>query len=203
MRWAGSPRAAHISVKRSSSVRATTTTARPADSLNRKVNGSMPSGTQQRAPMPDRSAISTSAWPTPPSLHVVRGAEHAVARAGHEDLAEQSLALQVDDGRQPAEVAVHVVRPLAAGELVAGVAQQVDQLAVELPADRRAPLDVVDHAEHADHRRRQDRRVAGLVVEGDVAAGDRDAELEAAVGKAGRGLRELPHHLGVLRASRS
>ena len=61
--------------------------------------------------------------------------------------------------------------------------------------------DVVDDAEHADDRRREDRLIAGLVVERDVAAGDRDAELEAAVRETLDGPRELPHDLGVLGAA--
>ena len=43
--------------------------------------------------------------------------------------------------------------------------------------------------------------VAGLVVEADVAAGDRQAELAAAVGQAADGLGELPHDLGLLRGA--
>ena len=43
--------------------------------------------------------------------------------------------------------------------------------------DRRTTGDVVDHPEYADHRRRQDRGVAGLVVERHVAAGDRHPQL--------------------------
>ena len=58
--------------------------------------------------------------------------------------------------------------------------------------------DVLHHAEHGDHRGGQDRRLAGLVVEADVPAGDRDAELEAGVLEAAAGLRELPHDVGVL-----
>ena len=65
-------------------------------------------------------------------------------------------------------------------------------------AGRRTARDVVDHAEHRDHRRRQDRGLAGLVVEADVAAGDRDAELDAAVLEPAAGLGELPHHARVL-----
>src|SRR3954451_20522311 len=59
----------------------------------------------------------------------------------------------------------------------------------------------VDGAEYGPHGRRVDRLVAGLVVEGDVSTGHRDAEFQAAVREALDGLRELPHHLGVLRAA--
>src|SRR5690606_33915976 len=63
--------------------------------------------------------------------------------------------------------------------------------------------DVVDDAEDADHRGRVDGRVDAprlprAVVQGDVAAGDGDAELEAGVGEAGDALHELPHRVRVL-----
>src|SRR5690606_5478950 len=67
-----------------------------------------------------------------------------------------------------------------------------------LPARRYAARDVVDDAEHAHERGRVDRGVAGLVVEGDVAAGDRSAQLVASVGETIDSLPELPHDLGVL-----
>ena len=54
-------------MNRNSSLRGTTTIARAADSENRKVNGSTPSGIQVRAPVSARIAISASASPTPPS----------------------------------------------------------------------------------------------------------------------------------------
>ena len=64
---------------------------------------------------------------------------------------------------------------------------------------RDAPFHVVDHTEHADDRGRQDRRGPGLVVEADVAAGDRNAKGRTAVGEPAHGLAELPHDAGVLR----
>ncbi len=42
-----------------------------------------------------------------------------------------------------------------------------------------------------------DGSVTGLVVEGDVAAGDRNAKLHTPIGQAGHRLLELPHHTGV------
>ena len=107
---------------------------------------------------------------------VVRGVDQAVARGVDQDVGELLLGGQVDPRRQAAEVAVHDVGPLRAGELLAGRAEQVDLLALRDEAGRRTPGDVVDHAEHRHHRGRQDRRLAGLVVEADVAAGDQDAE---------------------------
>jgi hypothetical protein len=64
--------------------------------------------------------------------------------------------------------------------------------------DRRTAGDVVDQAEHAHDRGGVDRLLRGLVVEADVAAGDRRAQRHAALGQAADGLGELPHNLGVL-----
>ena len=123
-----------------------------------------------------------------------------VARRGGEHLGEQLLALEIDARRQPAEMVGGDLRPDRAVELVAGVAEQ-DQRLPRFGAQpgRDAPVDVVDHAEHADDRRREDRRGAGLVVEADVAAGDRNAKRRTAVGETADRLTELPHHRRVLR----
>ena len=93
---------------------------------------------------------------------------------------------------------MRVPRPHRAAELVARLAEQQQHLALGLERARGAAGDVVEDPEHADDRGRQDRRVAGAVVEGHVAAGDGDAELAAAVGQTAAGLGERPHHLGVL-----
>ena len=57
---------------------------------------------------------------------------------------------------------------------------------------------VLDQPDHAEDRRRIDRLAVGLVVEADVAAGDRHVERAARVGDALDGLDELPHDLGPL-----
>jgi hypothetical protein len=66
-------------------------------------------------------------------------------------------------------------------------------------AGRGTPAYVVDHAEHGDDRGRQDRGLAGLVVQRDVASRDRDPERGTGVLETTAGLGELPHHRGVLR----
>jgi hypothetical protein len=115
-----------------------------------------------------------------------------------EHLTERPLGGQVDGGRAAAEVAVHHRRPGGPAELRPGGAQQQDGLAAGPPAGGDAGADVVVHAQDADDRRRVDRDVAGLVVEADVAAGDRQAEVAAGVGQAADGLGELPHDPGLL-----
>ena len=129
--------------------------------------------------------------------HVVGGAQQPVAGGRLEHVRQPHLGGEVGLRRKAAEVTVHDVRPLRAAELVAGLAEQQQDLAVA-GRHRRAPGDVVDDPEHADDRCRVDGRVGGLVVEADVAAGDGHAHLEAGVGEAAGRLGELPHHVGVL-----
>lgn len=87
------------------------------------------------------------------------GREHAVARTGHQDLAQQSLTSEVHDGRQAAEVPVDVVRPTHCRRFdrPAYNAQNVDEARRQDPGDRGATLDIVDDAEYAHHRCGQDR----------------------------------------------
>jgi len=54
--------------------------------------------------------------------------------------------------------------PLRAAELVLGVAEQVQRVARCPEAHRRTTVDVVEQTQHADDRRRVDRRRTGLVV---------------------------------------
>ena len=128
----------------------------------------------------------------------MRGGDQARGVSAGEQLRERLLGGEVDRRREAAEVAVHDARPGGAAELGRGSpsSSTVSPSARQPAGTRRA--DVVVHAQHADHRRRVDRDVAGLVVEADVAAGDRQAQLAAAVGQAADGLGELPHHLGLL-----
>ena len=130
-----------------------------------------------RARDPPIRQDSTSACASPPSERSCALVSSPSAAAATRSSAEALLGGEVDRGRAPAEVPVHDVRPLGAAELLAGLAEQVDDVAVAGEARPHAARDVVDHAEHADHRRGEDRPVAGLVVEAHVAAGDRDAEL--------------------------
>ena len=93
---------------------------------------------------------------------------------------------------------MHHVGPLGAGQLLARLTEQEHGVAWLCATDGSTPGDVLDDSEDPHDRRREDRCVAGLVVEADVAAGDGYAELEAGVGKAAYGFRELPHDTGVL-----
>src|SRR5690606_94161 len=100
-----------------------------------------------------------------------------------------------------AEVIMDHPGPGRAGQFIGGGAEQEDRVTGALEA-RLGPLrHVVAYAEHADHRGGQDRGLPGLVVEADVATGDRRAEGEAAVDQAADRLAELPHHRRLLRGA--
>ena len=91
------------------------------------------------------------------------------------------------------------VGPRRPGQLLPRLAEQQHPVPGLAETGRRAAGDVLDDPEHGHHRGRQDRGLAGLVVEAHVAAGDRDAELDAGVLEPAARLRELPHHRRVLR----
>ena len=116
------------------------------------------SATETETPTPWRKEASASACARPPSDRSWALVTTAVARRLGQQRAQRLLGREVDLRRAAAEVAVHDVRPLRAGELVAGLAEQEDPLAGGTEAAGRPAADVVEHAEHADHRRRQDRR---------------------------------------------
>ena len=58
--------------------------------------------------------------------------------------------------------------------------------------------DVVEHADAADRRRRQDAAAVGLVVERDVAGDDREIERPAGLADAADAADELAHDLRPL-----
>ena len=132
---------------------------------------------------------------------VVRGRD-AGGVAG-EELRQARLVGQVHLRRQAGQARAGDVLPHGAAELVLGLAQQ-DQGVLLVRGRQRVRdglLHVLHHAQHADHGGGQDRRLAGLVVEGHIAAGDWDGQLSGAVGKPVHCLAELPHHIRVLRGA--
>ena len=149
-------------------------------------------------PMPRCSADSASAIASPPSDRSCALVSSPNARRTS-SAPRRLLGGQVHQRRGAAEVAVHEGGPHSEPDTSSVVVPRRNtSSAGGLEARRRAIGDVLNDAEHRDHRGRQDRGLAGLVVEADVAAGDRDAELEAGVLEAAAGLGELPHHVRVL-----
>src|SRR5699024_3083085 len=132
---------------------------------------------------------------------VGRGRYHATQSG--EGIAQALFCVEVDLRWQAGEVVVDNLLPDGAAQLVLGHRASQDQLVLRALRDllRQAGGGVVNGSQNRDHRGRQDRGVTGLVVEGDVAAGDRDLDVDAAVGQAVDRLAELPHDLRVLRGA--
>ncbi len=128
----------------------------------------------------------------------MRRGQHAVAGTRNQDLGEQLLRGEVDHGRLPAQVPMRHPRPLGPAELRAGLAEQQQRVTVIGEADRDATRHIVEEAQDTDHRSRVDRHRSGLVVEGYVTAGHRQAELAAGVREPPGRLGKLPHDLRIL-----
>ncbi len=77
--------------------------------------------------------------------YVVSGSDHSVARRSDEDLAQHLLSLKIDQRWVPPEMSADVC-PLATGKLIAGIAEQIDELTVRSPGHRRSAIDIVDNA---------------------------------------------------------
>ena len=115
---------------------------------------------------------------------VVGAGQHAGRRGGGDKSRQLPFGIKIGGWRAAAQVLVDDMSPRGPAELLAGRAEQHHLGAVGGEAGGEPRPDVVVDAQHADHRGRVDRGGAGLVVEADVAAGDRDAEVLAAVGEA-------------------
>ncbi len=100
MRVAGSPRASHIEENRLSSVRGTATSTRPADSENRKMNGSAHHcGKHYAATGFTGQRRFGDGLDQPAFAQVMGGRDEPVARGRGEHLGQQLLAGQVDRRR--------------------------------------------------------------------------------------------------------
>ena len=144
---AGTPAAAARA--RSSSESGTVTSTRAADSENSATNGSTRGSPSIIAPAPPIRHDSTNACARPPSERSCALVSSPSAGRGGEQPREALLGGQVDRGRPPTQVPVRDVRPLAAAELLAGLPEQDDHVAVAVEPRPHPPRDVLDHAEHA------------------------------------------------------
>ena len=93
---------------------------------------------------------------------------------------EPALAVDVQRRRTAGDHPEDGIRELRATELWERLAEQVDDRSLAEAMAHGEPV-ILDQTEHADHGRRPDRRVAGLVVEAHVAAGDGRLERTARV----------------------
>ena len=127
------------------------------DSPNSVATSSCPSGSDSRAPWPAASRTkqhSASATARPPSL--TSWAERSTPRLRRlgKQRVQALLGVEVEPRRPARDAAVHDLQVLAAAEVVAGRAEQVDRVA--LGAERAAQhlRRVLEQADHADDRRR-------------------------------------------------
>ena len=202
-RHAGAPR--RLQDRRPSRSGSTLTSTRDADSPNSVAasRSTPPSeaadGTSTSAPMPPVSKQhSASVTASPPS------AQSCADRIRRRPPASTSKSLQrrSPPGRAPAArraPARERLQVLAAAEFAEVLAEEHDVETVGGKHARQRARGVLDHADDADDRRRQNRAAVGLVVQAHVAAGDRNLERAARLAEPGDGLGELPHDLRPLR----
>src|SRR5262249_12031562 len=107
---------------------------------------------------------------------IVRGAHQPRIGERDEEILQRALTREIDLRRHAAHDPVRLLQILGATELAATLAEEDDGVArfLEAPADDFVRL--LQQTDHADGRRRIDRLAIRLVVEADVAAGDRHVE---------------------------
>ena len=159
-------------------------------------------GQRDREPGPRRRSRTRRARrASPPSPQSCAEREQIGPGGLDQQPVERALAVEVERRRPPATTPSIDLGELRPAELGEGLAEQVDRARPSANAVPDGEPVVLEQPEHPDHRRRPDRRVAGLVVEAHVAAGDRRLERAARVGHPADRLGELPHHLGPLRVA--
>ena len=129
---------------------------------------------------------------------VVSGAEQSDRRRSGQETGQRAFTREIQTGRLPLDETVDNLQVFAAAELAEILAEQDDVVPGALELPRHDSRRILEHADDADDRRRIDRLAVGLVVEADVATGDRHVERPARFGNARDRLDELPHDLGPL-----
>ncbi len=130
----------------------------------------------------------------------MRGAHHAVGDQAAHEVAVFLLQRQVHLRRGAAELE-QIARIHALTQMAADVADQGKRVAGAQRIGGSATFEIVDDPNAADRRRRQNGLAVGLVVERDVAADHREAELAAGFGHALDGAHDLAHDLRPLRVA--
>src|SRR5205823_79153 len=131
---------------------------------------------------------------------VVGRSEQPLRGERDEQRLEVTLATKIESRRRTAEKAERQLEMLTRAEFAGpAVAKQHDRVAgaFELPAHY--AISVLEQPDNTDRRRRKNRTTVSLVVETDVAAGDRHAERTTGGANAFDGARELPHDFRPLR----
>ena len=129
---------------------------------------------------------------------IMAGGDPAARDQVAHELAVQPLEGQVDRRRQPFLAAADLPQIERAAEPAHGLADQDQGQALVVVGQVAACVEIVDHAQAADRRRRPDRLAVGLVVERDVAGDDREVERQAGLAHALDAADELAHDRGVL-----
>jgi len=120
----------------------------------------------------------------------------------HHELGEFLLVVKINLRGNTTEVLVHGLGPDGTVEFILGFAQQEDAfhgLGPESGTD--SVINIVDNTQDTGKRSRQDGGIAGLVVEGDITAGDGHTAVGAGVSQAVDGFFELPHNGGFFRVT--
>ena len=119
----------------------------------------------------------------------------------HQQSLQRSLGLQIDRRRHATHQPVRHLQVFAAAQFAAIGAQGHDHVARRLKAPTNDMVGVLEQTHDANDRRRINRLTIRLVVEADVAAGDRHGERAAGGADAFNRPGELPHDLRPLRVA--
>ena len=137
-------------------------------------------GASSTAPMPEAIAISASATRRPPSETSCTAVTRPSPISARTKSPLRALRGKIDRRRRALLAAANLAQIERLAEPAVRVADQKDRLALGLERERHRRREIVEQADAADGRRRQDRAAVGLVVERDVAGHDREIERRAA-----------------------
>ena len=143
---------------------------------------------------------SARATASPPSAQSCADRIHGVP-PGHEQLLEGALAPQIERRRRAGDPPAQHLEILAAAQFSVPLAEEHDDIARLAESSLEHPIRMLEEPDDADDGRRVDGSPVGLVVEADVAAGDRHVERATGLADALDGLRELPHDVRPFRVA--
>ncbi len=115
--------------------------------------------------------------------HVVGGVQQPVSNHRQHGVLEPAFSEEIDLGWLSGHEALHHVEVLRGSQFVGIVTEEDDRIAYVLKSVASDVIHVFEDADHADDRRRVDRRPAGLIIERHVSAGDRSLEQFAGFGQ--------------------
>ncbi len=134
----------------------------------------------------------------PAIRQVVHGRDGPRADQPADEIAVAPLGLEIDRRRRALATSADVAEVERLPEPALRLADEQHGLAGRLEAGGRDPRDVVDEADAADRRGRQDAAAAGLVVERHVARHDREVERAGRLADPADAAHEFAHGFGLL-----